>query len=139
MRLPFNCVPNNTDPLPPMGEKIKPPAPPAAPEWKPVPGKPHTYEDKDGKWKYAPPEPKTSALKPATTEPAKPVQAGEWTLTKDRKPPKKGWYVASIRKQSNIKRYWDGKFWSQYIFINEQPRPRDRSVNQEEMYWKELP
>lgn len=46
------------DKPPPLGDKVqKPQQDKKEPEWRPVPGKPHLYEDKDGRYKYDPPIP----------------------------------------------------------------------------------
>ncbi len=38
-------------PFKPLGEKVTPPAPPPAPEWNPVPGRPGFEVNRSGQWR----------------------------------------------------------------------------------------
>lgn len=116
MKLPFNCIHDNIDPLPPLGKKVDPPAPAPKPDWTPVRGKPDLYESPDGKYKYEPKTPPAKLVEPVLA-PA-PVKQGPATNNEEWRsdtPEKDGWYNASVRRMPKYFRYWNGSYWSKDI------------------------
>ncbi len=49
-----------------------------------------------------------------------------WSLERPREP---GWYNASIDRDADIRRYWDGSRWSVPAYVDDRPEVLARAMN----------